>query len=430
MEWVSFIAIIISLVIIGFLAGLESAFISSNKLSIELARKQGKYAGKTWSHFADNPTRFMGTLLLGYSVMLVLYGLLIGDLLSPVWNWIEPKLPPSAEAYLKYIRLLVESVLALSIILFVEVLSRAIFRSSHHAILQNGIISYMANFFYWLLSSLSAVFVNASEWMLKYVFNVRLSKRKEVFSKVDLEQFIQQLRSGDDEDVSELNKELFENALSLSEVKLRECLIPRKEIVSMDVRSTIEEARQKFIQTKLTRLIVYDQSIDNVVGYIHQLDLFGHPARIQDILHPIPMVPESMSATDLMNKFNRERRSIAWVVDEFGGTSGIVTMEDLLEEIFGDIQDEYDVGETLIERKLSDTEYLFSGRLKLDYIEEKYGMKFPEHNNEAETLSGYIVQYNESIPKQRGRIIAGKYEFEIITMSGTRIETVKLKVLR
>lgn len=430
MELFSFIAIIVTLIIIGFLSGLEAAFVSANKLSIELSKKQGTYSGKVWGNFAEHPTRFMGTVLMGYGLLLVVFGLLVGDLLSPIWNWIEPRLHSSAEAYLKYIRLLVETTLAVGIILFVEVFSRAIFRAQHSSILKNGIISYIANFFYWLFSSTAAMFVYMAEWMLKYIFNVKLSSRREVFSKVDLEHFLNQIRAGDAEEVSEMNKELFENALAIGEVKLRECLIPRKEIVSLDINATTETARNLFIETKLTRLVVYDNTIDNVVGYIHQQDWFSHPSSIKEVLHPIPMVPESMAATDLMSKFSKERKSIAWVIDEFGGTAGIVTMEDLLEEIFGDIKDEYDVVETLVDKQIASNEYILSGRLKVDYLEEKYKLKFSFNQNEAETLSGYIVQYNEAIPKFKDRIIAGNYEFEILNVSDTRIEMVKLKVLR
>lgn len=430
MELFSVVGIIITLIIIGFLSGLEAAFISSNKLSIELSKKQGTYAGKIWGNFAEHPTRFMGTVLMGYGVLLVVFGLLVGDLLSPIWNWMEPRLHDSAEAYLKYIRLLVETTLAVGIILFVEVFSRAIFRAQSHNILQNGIISYFATFFYWLLSSVAAMFVYMAEWMLKYIFNVKLSNKREVFSKIDLEQFVYQIRTGDSEEISEMNKELFENALAIGEVKLRECLIPRKEIVSLDINSSVETAKNLFIETKLTRLVVYDHTIDTVVGYIHQQDWFSHPKTIKEVLHPIPMVPESMAATSLMTKFSKERKSIAWVIDEFGGTAGIVTMEDLLEEIFGDIKDEYDVPETLVDKQIATNEFILSGRLKLDYIEEKYKLRFKLNETEAETLSGYIVQYNESIPKFKERIIAGNYEFEILNVSDTRIEMVKLKVLR
>ena len=249
-----------------------------------------------------------------------------------------------------------------------------------------------------------------------------------MFSKVDLEHFIQQSKSHEEEDETEINKELFENALSLSEIKLRECLIPRREIEGVDSKTSIEEVKEKFIQTQLSKLVVYEGNIDSILGYIHQLDLFKHPATVKEVLLPIPTVPESMSATDLMNKFSKERKSIAWVIDEFGGTAGIVTMEDLLEEIFGDIRDEYDT-EEFVEKQLAKDEFIFSGRLELDYITEKYKLQFPG-DKETETLSGYIIQNNEEIPKLKDRIIIGNYEIDILNVSDTRIEMVKLKLLK
>jgi CBS domain containing-hemolysin-like protein len=265
--------------------------------------------------------------------------------------------------------------------------------------------------------------------MLKYIFNVKISNDKEAFSKIDLEQFIQQSRHNDDEENTKINKELFENALSLSDVKLRACLIPRKEIEGVETITSIEDVRNKFIETKLSKILVYEQNIDNIVGYVHHLDLFKNPLTLQEIIHPIPAVPETMSASDLINKFSKERKSIAWVVDEFGGTAGIVTMEDLLEELFGEIEDEYDVPESFVDKQIAQNEYIFSGRLELDYVTQKYHIKF-EGNEDAETLSGYIIQNHQSIPKQKERIIIGNFEFDILNVSDTRIETVKVKVLK
>jgi CBS domain containing-hemolysin-like protein len=234
---------------------------------------------------------------------------------------------------------------------------------------------------------------------------------------------------GTDEFESEdMNTELFENALELPKTKIRQCLVPRKEIIAIDSKSTIETARQKFVETKLSKLLVFENNIDHIIGYIHQLDLFKNPADLQAILLPIPAVPESMSASDLINKFTKERKSIAWVVDEFGGTAGIVTMEDLLEEIFGEIHDEYDM-EEFVEKRLSENEYIFSGRLELDHLCSKYGLTFPE-DEESETLSGYIINHHETIPQQKERIIIDDYEFDILNVGDTRIEMVKMKVLK
>ncbi len=281
---------------------------------------------------------------------------------------------------------------------------------------------FLTKFFY----PIANVFVAISQWILKYVFNVRMDDRKGPFSRADLENFYQQTRT-EEEEVKDLNKDLFEAALSLPKVKIRECLVPRKEVEGIDLNMPIEEARKKFVETGLSKLVVYDGNLDHVAGYIHQLDLFRKPPLIKSILLPIPAVPESMNATDLISKFSRERKSIAWVVDEFGGTAGIVTMEDLLEEIFGEIKDEYDT-EEFEEKKLSSDEFIFSGRLELDYLNNKYGLELPE--SESETLSGYIINQHETIPRAKERIIIGDYEFEILNVSDTRIEMVRLKVLK
>ena len=430
MEYISLLTVFfISILLICFFAGIEIAFISANKLSIELSKKQGTYSGKTWGNFSEHPTKFIGTILVAINIVLVVYGLLVGEMLSPAWDEVKKLFPPAAENYINYIRLFFETLLATSIILILLIFTKAVFQAKNNSALKSSIISYFARVFSWFFSGLSAMFISFSEWMLQYIFNVKLSDKKEMFSKIDLEHFIQQSKGYHEDENSEINKELFENALSISDTKLRECLVPRKEIVSIANNSSMEEVKNTFIETQLSKLIVYENDIDNITGYIHQLDLFKNPAAVKDILLPIPTVPESLSVTGLMNKFTKERKSIAWVIDEFGGTAGIVTMEDLLEEIFGDIHDEYDDVDELVNKQLSVNEFLFSGRLELDYITEKYHLEFPD-DEDAETLSGYIIQNNESIPQQKDRIIAGNYQFDILSVSGTRIETVKLKVLK
>ena len=429
MDWITPVAIIGSLLLIGFFAGIEIAFISANQLSIELNRKQGTYSGRIWGAFADKPARFIGTTLVGINIVFVVYGLLVVDMLFPIWHWIEGKLPKNLSESVRYIKLFVETVLSTLIVLFVEFICKAFFRARNNDIMSSGTISYIVQFFYWLFSSFASYLVDISEWILKYIFNVKINPRKDMFSKVDLEHFMQQSASNEEEASNEINKELFENALSLSETRLRECLIPRKEIEALSIDASMQDVKEKFISTKLSKLVVYENNIDNISGYIHQLDLFKHPSSVKEILLPIPTVPESMSATDLMNKFSKEHKTIAWVVDEFGGTAGIVTMEDLLEEIFGEIEDEYDVKEEFIDKQISANEYIFSGRLELDYLMEKYHLDFPD-NEGTETLSGYIIQHHEAIPRQKEKIFVGHLEFDILNVTDTRIETVKLKVLR
>jgi len=416
--------IVVAWLMIAFFAGIEVAFASANKLAIELKKKQGHSSGIILSYFVDHPAQFLGTSLMGFNIFLVIFGLLIGETFAPVWNYLIGKLHYQG-SYINAIRLFVETLVASGFILFFgEFIPRALFRSKADSMLSffSTAMDFLSRFF----SPIANFFVSISQWVLKYVFNVRMDERKGIFTVTDADHFMQQ--AGDtEEEAKDLNKNLFEAALRLPKVKVRECLVPRKEIDGIDLSSPIEEARKKFVETRLSKLVVYDDNLDHVVGYIHLLDLFKGPDSIKSILHPIPAVPESMSATDLIHKFSRERKSIAWVVDEFGGTAGIVTMEDLLEEIFGEIKDEYDT-EEFEERKLSADEFIFSGRLELDYLNEKYHLELPQ--NGSETLSGYIINQHETIPHLKDRIIIGDYEFEILNVSDTRIEMVRLKVLK
>ena len=324
-----------------------------------------------------------------------------------------------------YVILLINiGIAALVVTTFSQFLPRAVFRAKNDTLL--NFFASVIKFFYGIFYPVARILVNIAAWILKYVFNIKLSEKNIIFNKADLEHFFRQNKSQDEEN-QELNTELFENALSFPLVKIRQCLVPRTEVEGVDITSTIAIARQRMIETRLSKMIVYNENIDNIQGYIHQLDFFKNPSDIQAILLPIPAVPESMSATDLITKFSKERKSIAWVVDEFGGTAGIVTMEDVLEEIFGEIKDEHDV-EEFVAKQIAEDEYLFSGRLETDYLEEKFGLEF--NINESETLSGYIITEHETIPKQKERIIIDRYEFEILNVSDTRIEMVKIKVLR
>lgn len=410
--------IVVTLILIGFFAGYEIAFVSANRLSIELKKKQGRKSGIILANFMEHPARFIGTCLIGLNICLVIYGLLFHELLKKtLWNPIHIQN--------EYLKLGFDTILSSFVVLiFGEFLPKAIFRAKNDSLL--SFFARVANFFHTLFLPLTNFFVNVSQWILQYIFNVRVKDRNDAFTKVDLEHFFQQTRE-QDEDSQDLNKELFENALSLPMVKIRQCLVPRTEIEGLDINTSIDDAKALFISSQLSKLIIFDDNIDSILGYIHQIDLFKKPESIRDILHPIMPVPESMSATDLIAKFTKDRKSIAWVVDEFGGTAGIVTMEDVLEEIFGEIQDEYDV-EEFVEKKLAEDEFILSGRMELDYLNEKYNMKFPV--SESETLSGYIINEHETIPKEKETIIIGDYRFDVINVSDTRIETVKMKILR
>lgn len=408
---------VVTLLMMGFFAGVEMAFYSVNRFGIELRKKQGRSDAILLSKYFENPELFLSTMLIGFTLFLVCFALLFVVITDTVWDTVG--LQPQG------IRITLDIILATFIVLILgEFIPRAIFRAHSNIILTR--IAWLVNVLYQFFLPVAKLFLAMAHWALKYIFNVRVRETKDNLSGNTSETLFLQNDDADFEP-EEMNTELFENALELPKVKIRQCLVPRKEVVGVDVSCPVDEVRQKFVETKLSKLVVYDKSIDNLVGYVHQLDLFKHPTELQTILLPIPAVPESMSATDLISKFTRERKSIAWVVDEFGGTAGIVTMEDVLEEIFGEIHDEYD-SEEFVEKQLAENEYIFSGRLELDYICEKYSLDFPE--NESETLSGFIISHHETIPRQKERIIIDDFEFDILTVSDTRIEMVKLKVLK
>lgn len=399
----------------GFFAGVEMAFYSVNSLSIEIKKKQGGNSVQLLSKFVETPARFLGATLIGYNLFLVFLGLQISRVMAPVWNYLH--------VGSNSVRIIAEiALITFIVLLFAEFIPRAFFRAKSYSLLNR--LAYIIDFFYQMFYPIATGLIDLSEWILKYVFNIRLDKNKEPINRSDLKHLFQQTET---EERQERNTQLMENAQELPKVKIRQCLVPRKEIVGIDSRATIAELKEKFIDTKLSKLVVFDGNIDHIIGYVHQLELFKKTTSIESILRPIPAVPESMSAVDLISKFTRERKSIAWVVDEFGGTAGIITMEDVLEELFGEIQDEYDT-EEFVEKQLAENEYIFSGRLEIDYLEEKYGFDFGE--DDSETLSGYIINYHETIPKQKDRIIIDDYEFEVMHVSNTRIEMVKLKKLK
>jgi CBS domain containing-hemolysin-like protein len=405
-------AIVASLILIGFFSGYEIGFVSANRLSLELKKKQGNRAGKIIAKFLQAPTQFIGTCLIGLNISLVVFGILFEQLLDQLL-WEKLHLG-------SYSILLGNTVFSTLVILLIgELVPKAIFKA--RAVSMISTFAPVAHFFHLLFRPITVLLVNLAQWVLRNVFKVQISNKKEAFTKVDLAHFVQQTKQQQEQ--QDLNTDLFENALSLPDIKIRECLVPRTEIIGIELQTSIEELTAFFVETKLSKLIVYEETLDTIVGYVHQLDLFKKPTNIAAILHSIPLVTESMNAADLINLFSKKRKSIAWVVDEFGGTAGIVTMEDVLEEIFGEIEDEYDEQEFL-EKKINETEYLFSGRLELDYLYEKYGIDFSADS--AETLSGYLIHKYEAIPKLRTIIHLTHFDAEILAVSATRIEKVKI----
>ncbi|MEI8141321.1 MAG: hemolysin family protein [Chitinophagia bacterium] len=407
-------AIVASVILIGFFSGYEIGFVSANRLSLELKKKQGSRSGKIIAGFLEAPTQFIGTCLIGLNISLVVFGILFEELLhTHIWS----KFGLGDGAIL-----VGNTIVSTFVILFIgELVPKAMFKARAASLINT--FAPVAQFFHILFKPLTVILVNTAQWVLSNLLQVKMVYKKEAFTKVDLAHFVQQTNAHKEQ--QDLNTDLFENALSLPDIKVRKCLVPRTEIIGVDILTPIAELKALFIETKLSKLIVYNDTLDNIVGYVHQLDLFKKPSEIKAILHPILLVTESMNAADLINLFSKKRKSIAWVVDEFGGTAGIVTMEDVLEEIFGEINDEYDEQEFL-EKKLSANEYIFSGRLELDYLYEKYGIDFAADS--AETLSGYLIHKHEAIPKVREVIHLSHFDAEILLVSDTRIEKVKLTI--
>jgi CBS domain containing-hemolysin-like protein len=407
-------AIVASVILIGFFSGYEIGFVSANRLSLELKKKQGSRSGKIIAGFLEAPTQFIGTCLIGLNISLVVFGILFEELLhTHIWSHLG--LGDGAI-------LVGNTLVSTFVILFIgELVPKAMFKARAASLINT--FAPIAQFFHLLFKPLTVILVNTAQWVLSNLLQVKMVYKKEAFTKVDLAHFVQQTNPHQEQ--QELNTDLFENALSLPDIKVRKCLVPRTEIIGVDILTPISELKALFIETKLSKLIVYNDTLDNIVGYVHQLDLFKKPTEIKAILHPVLLVTESMNAADLINLFSKKRKSIAWVVDEFGGTAGIVTMEDVLEEIFGEINDEYDEQEFL-EKKISANEYIFSGRLELDYLYEKYGIDFAADS--AETLSGYLIHKHEAIPKVREVIQLSHFDAEILLVSDTRIEKVKLTI--
>jgi len=410
-----FIVFLITLLGMALLAGLEMSFYSANRMTLELRRRQNPDALKRLDPLLESPARLLGSTLVGFQLLLVLLALQINDVMQPLWSY--------AHIESNTLQLLIEiAITTLLVLILSEFLPRAFFRARG----EWGLIRF-SGFLHRIqigLFPIAAAAIDAAEWLLRNIFDVRIHEKREPLKRSDLKHLSQ---TPIPEEVDDLHAQLMENAQELPKIKVRQCLVPRKEIVGVNQKATIEELRQLFISTQLSKLIVFNKDIDHIIGYVHQLDLFKNPQSIEEIILPIPAVPESMSTTRLIGQFTRERKSIAWVVDEFGGTAGIVTMEDVLEELFGEIRDEYDT-EEFVEKQLNEQEFIFSGRLELDYLADKYDFRFD--HDEAETLSGYIINHHDTIPQQKERIIIDDYEFEVLQVTETRIETVRMKRLQ
>jgi len=413
--------IIISLLLSAFFSGMEIAFISSNNLKIELDKSKGLLSGRIFSKFNQTPSKFIGALLLGNNVALVIYGIAMADLLTP---YILALLPGYLET--ESLVLLIQTIIATVLILFTaEFLPKALFRQSPNVIL--NFFAVPVFLFYYLSFPVIWIFTGFAGFLLNVVFGIKSLEQAYVFSAIDLDDYIRNF-SGEKLEVDDVTSEIqmVQNALDFSNVKLRACMVPRPEISALESNESLDELRKLFIETGFSKILIYKESIDNIIGYVHSSDLFKKPADIKSIMRSVFFVPESMLANNVLSMFFKQHKSIAIVVDEFGGTAGIVTMEDIMEEIFGEIEDEYDEDE-FTDKQITDNEYILSGRLEIDYLNEKYGMDFPQ-SDDYETIAGFIINNHESIPELRDEISIGKYTFTILQASENRINQVRLKI--
>lgn len=414
------VIIILAIVLSAFFSGMEMAFLASNKLRIELDRKQGAFGSEIIKLFTNNPGQYIATLLIGNNIALVVYGLVFTKLLTP---------PLSGIIESDLVILIINTLISTALILFVaEFMPKTIFIISPNFFLK--FLSIPTLFFFFLFYPISKVTLAASNLFIRIFFKIKSNDRNQeniIFSKVDLDHFVnmsKQLNESSEPDHH--NIRIFQNALDFSNVKLRECMIPRTEIEAVERMSSVEQLKEKFIQTRLSRILVYQDTIDNIIGYFELKDIFKNPSDITSAIRKLAIVPESMPASKLLKLFAAEKKNIALVVDEFGGTSGMVTMEDVLEEIVGDIEDEHDVNE-LIEKVLSNNEYLLSGRLEIDYLNEKYQLNLPE-KDDFETLAGMILFYYGSIPVNNDVIRIGNKVIKVLKATTTRLELVSLRV--
>ncbi len=412
----SLLTIILSLLFSAFFSGMEIAFVSSNKLHIELMKKRGEFNARVLSYFLENPSRFIATMLVGNNIALVVYGIEMAKIL-------EPHIENNITTNDSLMFLIQTAISTLIVLVTAEFIPKVFFSINANRFVR--LFAVPAGLAYFSLYFFASLVVFFSNFVLKKIIRIKLLDQKRVFGRVDLRQYIEEHATKvKDKNTLEPEIQIFQNALDFSKVKARGCMVPRNEIVAMNISEDINKLANKFVETGLSKILIYRDNIDQIIGYTHSYELFKKPTDIKSILLPVALVPETMTANDILNLFIKERKSIAVVIDEFGGTSGLLTIEDIIEEIFGEIEDEHDLTDYQ-EVQISEKEFIFSGRHEIDYLNEKYNFNIPE-SNDYETLSGFIVNRCESIPKQNERIKAGSFVLEILKVDQTKVETVKL----
>jgi CBS domain containing-hemolysin-like protein len=410
--------IIATLIISAFFSGMEIAFVSANRLRIELNKKQNKFPSGILKIFIKRPAFYITTMMLGNTIALVVYGIFMQRALDPLF---------SRYIHSGVVIFILQTIIATIVILIIaEILPKAVFRLKPNNFLN---IFALPVFVFYVISYPITGFISfLSNFLLKRLFkHDTKTKKKHVFNKIDFTTLIKEETDTPDENPdSKRQLKIFQNALEFSKVKLRDCMVPRPEICSIEKDSPLDELKQKFIETQYSKILVYDDSIDNIIGYISSKEFFKNPVSIGECLMKISFYPETMSANRLLRDFIKEKKNIAVVVDEFGGTSGIISIEDIIEEIFGEIEDEHDE-EDLIHKKLSENSFVFSGRLEIDFINEAYNLNIPE-SDDYDTIAGFILHHNESIPKSNDELQMGKFKFKILKVSKTRLELIKMEI--
>lgn len=411
----------ITLILSAFFSGMEIAFVSSNKVYVSLEKMQGHWNARILTKLTQNPSKFIASMLIGNNIALVVYGFFMGKV-------IVQTLDPNQMIFSEFGLLLVQTLISTGVILVTaEFLPKVFFQ-----IYANQWITFLAfpaYIFYVLFYPLSTGVIQVSDSILKRFFKTDNEKPQPLFSKIELGHFItEQVNSAHNPEVLDSEIQIFQNALEFSGVKARDIMVPRTEITAVEIHDPIEELQTAFVKTGYSKILVYQNSLDDIIGYVHSFALFKKPKTIKSITIPVEFVPETMFVKEILSQLTKKRKSVAIVLDEYGGTSGMLTVEDIVEELFGEIEDEHDDTETLIEEVLDKDVYLFSTRWDVEYLNETYKLEIPESDSYT-TLGGFIVNYTKEIPEKGEECQIGRFQFLIEEASGNKVTLVKLTVL-
>ena len=424
--YIDYIIVIVSLLFSAFFEGMEIAYVSSNKISIEIEKKNNNISSKILSKLTSNPSKFIVSMLIGTNLALVVYGYFMGDILMDIFKQLSKFNYPLLEVLLNDFNLLFQTIISTIIILMTaQFLPKVFFQIYSFKFLK--FFSIPAYLFYLFFFYISDFVLWITNLILKFFFKTQGDKVQLSISKDDLGNYIdEQIDASSQDQPIDSEVQIFQNALDFSDSKARDIMIPRIELFSLEIHDYISKLRQIFVSTGFTKILIYKNTIDDIIGYVHSHDLFKNPKTIKSMLLPVEFVPESILIKDLLSILTKKRKSIAIVLDEYGGTSGMITVEDIVEELFGEIDDEFDVSD-LTEIKLKNNHYNFSARLEIDYLNEKYNFDLPESEDYG-TLGGFIVNYTQEIPKLGEEVIINNCIFKIIDVSDTKINTVSLTI--